>query len=84
MAHEQRGVDLAFERPDLLAERRLLDVQLLGGARDVALVSDGDEIAEVAQFHGSGLGRPERSEGPHAGSGPRVVPVSFAQLRMTR
>ena len=51
MAHEQRGVDLALERADLLAERRLLHVQLLRRARDVALMGDGDEIAEVAQFH---------------------------------
>ena len=52
MAHEQRRVDLALERADLLAERRLLDVQLLGRAGDVALMRDGDEVAEMAQFHG--------------------------------
>ena len=52
MAHEQRGVDLALERLDLLAERRLLHVELLGRARDVALAGDGDEVAEMAQFHG--------------------------------
>ena len=51
MAHEQRRVDLALERADLLAERRLLHVQLLGRAGDVALVGDGDEVAEMAQFH---------------------------------
>src|SRR5256885_15878954 len=51
MAHEQGGVDLALERADLLAERRLLDVQLLRRARDVALVRDGDEVTEMAQFH---------------------------------
>ena len=45
-------VDLALERADLLGKRRLLHAQLLRRARDVALVSDGDEIAEVAQFHG--------------------------------
>ena len=52
MAHEQGGVDLALERADLLAERRLLHAQLLGRARDVALMGDGDEVAEMAQFHG--------------------------------
>ena len=53
MAHEQLGVDLALERADLLGERRLLHVQLLGGARDMALMRDGDEVAEMAQFHGA-------------------------------
>src|SRR6478752_6738359 len=52
MAHEQGGVDLALQRADLLAERRLLHVQLLRRAGDVALMRDGDEIAEMAQFHG--------------------------------
>ena len=53
MADEQRRVDLALERADLLAERRLLHMQLLGRAGDVALMRDGDEIAEVAKFHGA-------------------------------
>ena len=52
MAHEQLGVDLALQRLDLLAERRLLHVELLRRPRDVALAGDGDEVAEMAQFHG--------------------------------
>ena len=51
MAQQQRRADLALQRPDLLAERRLLHVQLLGRARDMAFVRDGDEVAEVSQFH---------------------------------
>ncbi len=51
MAHEQLGIDLALERADLLGKRRLLHAQLLGRARDMALMRDGDEIAKVAQFH---------------------------------
>jgi hypothetical protein len=52
VAHEQRRIDLELQRAYLLGERRLLDVQLLRGARDVALAGDGDEVAEMAQFHG--------------------------------
>lgn len=51
MAHEQGGADLAFQRLDLLAERRLLDAEPFGGAGDVALARDGHEVAEMAQFH---------------------------------
>ena len=61
MAHEQGGVDLALQRADLLAERRLLHVELLGRARDVALVGDGDEVAEMAQFHQAYSGSEYRS-----------------------
>src|SRR5688500_10640065 len=55
MAHEQLGVDLALQRLDLLAERRLLHVELLRRPRDVALAGDGDEVPEMAQFHGHPL-----------------------------
>ena len=51
LAPEQLHVELGFERADLLAERRLLDAEPLGRAGDVTLLGDGDEIAEVAQFH---------------------------------
>src|ERR1700730_11899530 len=51
MADEQRRVDLLFQCLDLLRQRRLLHMQLLGGARDVAFMGHGDEVAEVAQFH---------------------------------
>ena len=51
MAQEQGGIDLALERLDLLAERRLLHAQPLRRARDVPFMRDGDEIAKVTQFH---------------------------------
>ncbi len=51
MAYEQGGIDLALQRLDLLAERRLLHVKLLRRPPDVALARDGDEVAEMAQFH---------------------------------
>jgi hypothetical protein len=39
---------VGFERLDRLAQRRLADVQALGGAREVQLLGDGDEVAQVA------------------------------------
>ena len=51
LAAEQLDLELGFERPDLLAERRLLDAEPLGGAGDMAFLGDRDEVAEVAQFH---------------------------------
>ena len=36
------------------AERRLRDIEPLGGTADVALFGDGDEVADLTQAHGSG------------------------------
>jgi hypothetical protein len=38
-----------FQRADLPAERRLSDVQLIGGAAEVQRVGDGGEVAQLAQ-----------------------------------
>ncbi len=46
--HEQLHAERRLERLDPLAERRLGDVQPLGGAAEVQLLGDGDEVAEVA------------------------------------
>ncbi|MCY1241781.1 hypothetical protein D9M72_547020 [compost metagenome] len=51
VALEQPDLELFFERLDLDAQRRLRNVQALRGAREVELLGDGDEIAEMAQFH---------------------------------
>jgi len=51
LAAEQLHPQLGFERPDLLAQRRLLDAEPVGGARHMPLLGDGDEVAEMAQFH---------------------------------
>ena len=51
LAAQQLHVEFALQRADLLAERRLLHAEPLGGAGDVAFFGDGDEVAEVAQFH---------------------------------
>ena len=48
MALEQLGIDLAFERADLLGKRRLLHAELLRGARDMALMRDDWELVPDA------------------------------------
>ena len=50
---QQREPELVLERADLLAQRRLGDVQALGGAAEVQLLRDRDEVAKLAQFHDS-------------------------------
>jgi hypothetical protein len=44
-------VELPLQRANLLAERRLLHPQPLGGSRDVPFLSDRDEIAEMTELH---------------------------------
>ena len=46
-AVEQRLAELGLEAADLLRERRLRDVQPRGGAAEVPLLGDGDEVAQV-------------------------------------
>ena len=50
-AGEQRAAQLLLQRADLLAERRLGDVQARGGAAEVQLLGDGDEVTQLAEFH---------------------------------
>ena len=51
LAAEQLHLQLGFQCPDLLAQRRLLHAEPLGGAGDVAFLGDGDEVAQVSQVH---------------------------------
>ena len=46
---EQRGAEILLERADLPAERRLRDMQLIGGAAEVQLVGHGGEVTQFAQ-----------------------------------
>jgi hypothetical protein len=52
---EQADVELPFERDDLLAQRRLDDVQTLCRTAEVHLLRDGDEVPEMAELHQSTL-----------------------------
>ncbi|MCY1182798.1 hypothetical protein D9M73_233760 [compost metagenome] len=50
-AVEQARADFLFQRLDLLAQRRLGNAQLSGGAAEMQLLGDGDEVTQVTQLH---------------------------------
>ena len=50
---EELGAELRLEAPDLMRERRLRHVQLLGGTGEVPMACDGLDISELAQLHAS-------------------------------
>src|SRR5437016_3562807 len=50
-AAEQLYLDFLLDRLDQAAEWRLLNAKPLRRARDVAFFCDGDDIAEMPQFH---------------------------------
>ena len=52
-ASEQGQTELAFELADLLAEGRLSDKEARRGAREVALLTDRNEVADLLQLQGS-------------------------------
>ena len=52
LALEQRHGELGFQIGDVMAERGLRHIGLIRRARQVALLVDGDEIAELAGVHG--------------------------------
>src|SRR5262245_19849055 len=51
VALEEAQSELVLQITDLTTERRLGDVDARGGAAEVKLLSDGDEIAEVPKIH---------------------------------
>lgn len=51
----ERHPDLVLELADLLRQRRLGDVLAHGRAREMALVGDRDEVAQLSQFHAASL-----------------------------
>jgi hypothetical protein len=50
-AGEQRRSDLDFELAHLLAQRRLGDTEVAGGAGGMPLVGDREEVSKLTQFH---------------------------------
>jgi len=54
-AVDEREADLGLEPADLLRERGLRDVLTLGSAREVALVGERDEVAQLSQLHSESL-----------------------------
>jgi len=51
VAVEEADLQVAFERLDLLGQRRTRDVQPLGRTTEVQLLGDGHEVAQLAQLH---------------------------------
>ena len=70
-ANEQVGAERALELVNLVAQRGLGDVQARGGAAEVQLLRDGQEVAKQARLEidsprltvarNTGLGRPRRT-----------------------
>jgi hypothetical protein len=56
VAVKQRHAELGLEPSDLLADAWLREVQTVGGAAKVKLLCDGDERAQLPQFHGRMIG----------------------------
>jgi hypothetical protein len=54
VAVEQRRTEQLLERKDRLLQRRLRHVKARGGAAEMELLGDGDEIAQLAQLDGNG------------------------------
>ena len=48
---EQDGVQLLLKGSDLVAQRRLADVELLSRPCDVELLCDGDKVFQYPEFH---------------------------------
>jgi hypothetical protein len=48
---QQLGAELTLEVADLLRQRRLRDVQRGGGAHELPLLRDGDEVAKMPELH---------------------------------
>jgi len=53
-AMEELDAEFLFELPDLMAERRLAEMQPLGGAAEVQRLGQRDDVAKVAQLHPGG------------------------------
>jgi hypothetical protein len=50
VAHEQVGAERALELVDLVAQRRLGDVEARGGAAEMELLRDGEEVAQQTRL----------------------------------
>ena len=50
-AREERDAELGLQAADLLADRRLREVQRLGGGAERAALGGGQEVLELLQVH---------------------------------
>jgi hypothetical protein len=67
--------DFLLELSDLLAQRRLLDPEARGGAREVQFLGNRDKIAEMAQFHGRRYPSNMKKHGAIYWTGARPLPI---------
>lgn len=51
LSPEELNPEGALNRPDALTERWLLHAQPFRGARDMALLRDGEKVSEMPQVH---------------------------------
>jgi hypothetical protein len=52
IAHKQLDAEVVFQLADLTAQGWLRDVELLRGLTEVEVFRDGNEVANVTEFHG--------------------------------
>jgi predicted ester cyclase len=72
VAREQVGAERLLELVDLVAQRRLGDVQARGGAAEVELLRDGEEVAQQARLE---IDRARLSPGRDTGLGQNRLPL---------
>jgi hypothetical protein len=64
LAMEQRAAQLLFQRLDGARERGLRNAASFSGAREIQLVAEAEEIADLMQFHGDALPSFEQTTPP--------------------
>ena len=69
-AQEQRGAEARLDAAQLMAERRLREMELIAGARQAADLRDGGDQLQVANLKIHSHERKRKRAGPKAG--PRV------------
>ena len=65
---DQRHAEALFEFLELGRQRGLADKTRVGGASEVPMFGDGDQVLEVAQIHGRGTSRAAASNAKTCGS----------------
>ncbi|MNT58185.1 hypothetical protein D3C72_1956070 [compost metagenome] len=73
-ALEQAHIQVLLQLADLLGERRLRQIQALGGAAHVAFLIERDEIAELAKIHKHHLSKKLENRNGHG----CLQPIAYA------
>ena len=79
---DQRHAEALFEFLELGRERGLADKKRVGGAAEVPMFGDGDQLLEIAQIHGFCASRAAASNAKTCGSSaPRPRSASASSSR---